>query len=235
MSILGRIFIEDVRDQHHPMADMIKDPVDLAEEMRRRENSRYWWADGWWGDQFYTSECVAYSWAHWLEDGPITHHPKAPQREAQHETGALISPNELYTLAQEVDEWPGEDYEGTSVRAGAKILQRWGYISAYGWAWDVPTIVDAIMTTGPVVVGTNWYESMFYPTKSGRIRVDGQAFGGHAYVLNGVNKVTREFRIKNSWGRNWGYHGFAYIGFDDMARLIDEHGEACLADEVPSS
>ena len=33
----------------------------------------------------------------------------------------------LYHEAQKVDEWPGEDYEGTSVRAGLDILRTRGH------------------------------------------------------------------------------------------------------------
>ena len=33
----------------------------------------------------------------------------------------------LYHEAQKVDEWPGEDYDGTSVRAGLDILRKRGH------------------------------------------------------------------------------------------------------------
>jgi len=47
-----------------------------------------------------------------------------------------------------------------------------------------------------------------------------------------VNLKQSIFRIKNSWGRAWSNNGFAFISFDDMARLLSEDGEACIAHEV---
>ena len=55
--------------------------------------------------------------------------------------------------------------------------------------------------------------------------------GGHAYVINGIDTKKQLFRIKNSWGRNWGVKGSAYISFANMQRLIRENGEICLAVE----
>ncbi len=209
----GRIEAPDSRDRAFMMSAVIPEAP--------QRTSRYWNSSGWWGNQGPHPYCVGFSWAHWVEDGPVTHKGMAP----------VVPPEEIYSEAQKIDEWPGEDYEGTSVRAGAKYLQSKGTISEYRWAWDVQTIADAILTKGPVVVGTNWYYDMFEPDEKGIIKVGGQIVGGHAYLLNGVNTKKQLFRIKNSWGRNWGKKGHAYISFDDMAQLIAAQGEACLAIE----
>jgi hypothetical protein len=157
-----------------------------------------------------------------IEDGPFTRKGPAP----------IINPVQLYDEAQQVDEWPGTDYDGTSVRAGMKVLRKRGLISAYRWAWDIATVTDALLYHGPVVLGTNWYSSMFDPDSSGFVRIGGGLAGGHAYVLNGVNLDTGTVRAKNSWGRAWGQNGFFRMDFDTVARLLEEWGEAAIATEV---
>lgn len=125
----------------------------------------------------------------------------------------------------------GNSYDGTSVRAGAKVLKELGVIEEYRWAGNVDEVAQSILSLGPMVVGTPWYKDMFYPDKNGFIKPGGDQAGGHAYVLNGVNMNKRYFRIKNSWGRGWGKNGYAYITFDDFAKLLNEWGEACIAVE----
>ena len=73
---------------------------------------------------------------------------------------------------------------------------------------------------------------MFFPNKKGKITATGSDMGGHAYLLDGVNTKTGLLRIKNSWGRDWGKKGFAYISIDDMDMLLQDYGEACLAEEI---
>ena len=211
---LGRRPAPDERDHAYPMA--------LAVPRTTTRTRRYWNASGWWGDQGRKPQCVGYAWTHWLEDGPVTHDAPVP----------IVDPGWLYREAQLVDEWPGEDYDGTSVRAGAKVLQAKGLVGNYLWAESLRDVELALLESGPVVVGTAWYESMFEPDRSGRISIGGGVVGGHAYLLDGVNSARRSIRLKNSWGRTWGRRGFATLSFDDLARLLAEDGEACLATEL---
>jgi hypothetical protein len=220
---LGRQYINDERDKKyliknnlHKLLSVAKQPVSLT--------SKYWDANGWWGDQGNLPQCVGYSWAHWLEDGPIQQSGIPP----------IVKPNIIYKNAQKLDQWPGENYDGTSVRGGAKYLQSIKKIKSYYWGYDLQTLINTVLKLGPVVVGTNWYTNMFYPNGNGVIKIGGRLAGGHAYVINGVDTKTKQFRIKNSWGKNWGKGGHAFISFNDMTRLIREQGEICLATEIGS-
>lgn len=215
---LGRIVAPDDRDRDHLIRPMLSVVPSEEEPLR---TSRYWFSNGWWGDQGDRPHCVGYGWAHWLEDGPFTHPGQSP----------IVDPVELYRRAQLIDEWPGENYDGTSVRAGAKVLQSLGYVGEYRWAFDVWTVVRTLLELGPVVLGVNWYGGMFTPNEDGLIRPTGRLAGGHCVVANGANVRRGIVRIKNSWGRDWGKNGNCWMSFDDLDRLIREDGEACLAVE----
>jgi hypothetical protein len=208
---LGRLPAVDARDAGFRMSQLLGPAEPLPEY-------KYWLS---WNvlDQGQYPHCVAYAWSQYLRTGPIMQVPK------------LVEP-QIYHEAQLVDEWPGEEYDGTSVRAGAKVLQKLGYIGAYTWAWDVETVIRHVLTRGPVVVGTNWYLSMFRPDSSGYIQIGGSLVGGHAYCITGYTRRNRAFRLINSWGYGWGQSGRAWIEEEDLARLISEDGEACAAEEL---
>ena len=211
---LGRVYIPDERDKNY----LIEDKLKLKNTIL---TTKYWDADEWWGNQENTPQCVGYAWSHWIEDGPVKHEGISP----------IINPTLIYKEAQKLDEWVGENYNGTSVRGGAKYLKNTNKISSYLWTYNINVLIDTVLTKGPVVVGTNWYRSMFFPDKNGLMRVTGKLTGGHAYVINGVDKNKKLFRIKNSWGKNWGKSGHAFISFSDMEKLIKQNGEVCLAIE----
>ena len=215
---LGRMHIPDERDKGFLMKSLL--PMDT------KRTFKYWCPNLWWGDQGITPQCVGYSWTHWLAEGPKT------QYSIIKEKGMPFDPSILYNEAQKVDDWAGENYDGTSVRAGAKVLKTHGFIDAYYWAWTVDEVVNSLLTLGPVVVGTNWTMGMFYPNEEGIISPTGRTVGGHAYLLDGINLKKGLIRIKNSWGRNWSNKGFAYISIDDMDTLIRANGEACIATEI---
>ena len=226
---LGRVHIPDSRDKNYPISKALP-PKGSAPE----REYRYWWDSAWWGDQGYLPHCVAFSWVHWLEDGPITHFYKNRDfdpsylNESRHEKHQpLFNPASIYNEAQKIDEWVGEDYDGTSVRAGAKILRQLGVVSEFRWASTLDEVVQTVLHLGPMVVGTWWYSDMFYPDKNGLIKATGHKAGGHAYVITGVNVKKQRFRIKNSWGRC----------FDDQTEILTESGwklfrNLCVSDKV---
>lgn len=182
-------------------------------------------------DQGVTPQCVAYAGLKWLDTAPV--------RNRIH--NFPLDFTTLYQKCQKNDRWPGENYEGTSVRALFKVLKQMGFVSRYEWAFDLETVVNHVLTTGPMVVGTWWYEDMMHPDNFNMrfVRPYGRAVGGHAYIIKGVN--TRSlcpdgsrgaFRIMNSWGQNWGLRGCASISFKDFDRLLQANGEVCTATEI---
>lgn len=212
---LGRLIDPDPRDLNYPMRALLRVVPPIT--------SRYWWSQGAWLDQGETGTCVGHAWAHWIEDGPKT-------------WPGTVDPVAIYNEACKLDPWPENDYGdllyGTSLRAGVQAVQARGKVTEYRWAWDASTVVDALLTKGPVVIGSYWYEHMFEPDDNGMIKVSGPNTGGHCYILNGVNTVKGIVRVKNSWGQSWGKMGQAFLRIQDLDRLIKEDGEACLAVEA---
>lgn len=194
-----------------------RDPRDAKFRVRFKatpRRSRYWDDSHWFGDQGATPHCVGYAWSHFLSSEPVR---------------GWANPDGIYELAKYRDEWEGEDYDGTSVRAGAKVLQAIGAIDSYRWAVDIKTLTSALLNDGPVVVGTHWLEGMQSPNRAGLIEATGGNLGGHSYLLSGINLNTGKIRLKNSWGKSWGKGGRAFITITDFAKLLAREGEACLA------
>lgn len=172
-------------------------------------------------DQMDTPHCVGFSCWNWLRTGPIVNKPP-------------FSPSDLYHAAQLIDEWEGVDYEGTSVRAGFKWMKSKGYVGEYRWAFNAEAIVEHLLTTGPIVVGTVWTKGMFMPHNlTGLIDdIGGDPIGGHAYLLAGASRNRKQTRVVNSWGRGWGDNGRAWLSFEALDWLMSQDGEACAAMEI---
>lgn len=214
---MGRKKAYDPRDVKHPMSKLLKAP------QRKPKH----WPMFYVLDQGPTPQCVAYAWTGFLLCYPTRTTPT--------QLGQTFSP-ELYHQAQRIDEWEGENYDGTSVRAGAKVLKNYGRLKEYLWAEDAATVRDYIIQRGPVVLGTDWTFDMFYPENSdGYIVPTGGVAGGHAYLTPGYSSSRDAFRIVNSWGPLWGEHGRAWLRFKDLQTLFDRGAEACSAIEVHPS
>jgi hypothetical protein len=178
-------------------------------------------------------QCVGYSTRQWLTTGAVKNKhvdPKAPV---------------IYKGAQDRDPWPGSDYEGTTVRAAMKYLQELGFIESYLWAFNAEEVARWMLAgLGPVVVGTDWTTDMLYPKPFGKsgevmVRATGNNIGGHAYLLSYVDlkkkfakNLVGGFQITNSWSGGWGAAGKTWIPFEDIDRLIKQHGEAAMAKEI---
>jgi len=138
------------------------------------------------------------------------------------------SATDIYRKARTLDEWPGEDYEGTSVIAGAKACKQLGMIKAYRWAFGLDDLRLALGYKGPAVLGINWYEGMMSPDADGYIKPTGSLLGGHAILAFSVNERLKRISLWNSWGATFGHNGTCHVSFYDMEKLLAEQGEACV-------
>lgn len=146
----------------------------------------------------------------------------------------------LYKAAQKLDPWAGEDYEGTSVLAGAKAAQALGHFSEYRWCFNVDDIMRAVAHEGPVVIGIDWLEDMFEPDARGLLSPTGAVAGGHCLIIRGLTLDPRGvrkgvgpvFRVTNSWGKDWGENGEAYIRVEDYERYLMPGADQCVPTEA---
>jgi hypothetical protein len=144
----------------------------------------------------------------------------------------------LYSAATDVDPftgtYPPEDTgsDGTSV---ATVLKRWGLCAEYTHAFaGLPDVLTGLQS-GPEMLGCNWYDSMFYPTASGELRITANAYvaGGHEFVLDGeLDTALRRVWMTNSWGPGWGLDGRAWLSYDTVTRLLGEDGDATILHAV---
>ena len=209
----GRIYQPDPRDDLYRMANF----VDLSLAL---PPYKFWpcrEAD----NQGNTPECVGFSWRNWLQAAPV-----------MVKIGVGLTGDQIYDQAQPLDGIP-MPHDGSTVRAGAQVLQKAGNIVSYVWAKDVATIKAFVCQSGPIVVGSDWYSGQMNPDSNNFVHVSGSVVGGHAYCLVGWSSVRSAFRILNSWGRGWGQNGRAWISEADFTRLFNggAGSEACTAVE----
>lgn len=134
----------------------------------------------------------------------------------------------IYKRAQQLDEWPGENYEGSSVLGAIKAGTEKGWYLEYRWAFGEDDLAMAIGHKGPAVLGVNWYAGMMKTDEKGFIRPFGKLMGGHAILCHSFNERRGEYKLHNSWGQSWGTNGECKITREDMAYLLKKRGEACI-------
>lgn len=136
----------------------------------------------------------------------------------------------LYSEATELDNAPGSyppDDTGSSGLAVAKAAQKEGRIGSYQHAFGLDHALQSLMS-GPVLIGSNWYEGMFHPSSAGLVTISGSVAGGHEYLAVGVSVPRRTVTCVNSWGASWGRRGRFTLTWDTLDRLLSEQGDVTV-------
>jgi len=167
-----------------------------------------------------------------------------------------VSPHMIYTMARRHDEWPGEDYEGSSLRGALRGFYNCGVCSDALWdlkqkdltlasARDArvttlgayyrlrPNLSDyhaAITETGVIYISASVHEGWEDP-KGGRIKPSSNDIGGHAFIIVGYTDTG--FWVQNSWGKDWGKNGLALWEYADWARSVTDAWVLQLAVSAP--
>lgn len=147
--------------------------------------------------------------------------------------------NQHWPLVVAKDREMGNDFsDGASVLAGAKTMRMLGNIKSYRWGFGIDDVLQHLSRRGPVLLGINWYSSMYSTGDDGLVTVDGERVGGHCILANGIWPKHPLFDTDvvlwtNSWGPSYGIHGRGYVPTDTLSRLLKEDGEACMATDRP--
>lgn len=168
-------------------------------------------------DQGVEGACVGFGWGH-----ELLARPKVLSEVDDNYARSI------YHDARRLDEWPGEDYEGTSVLAGAKAVMALGQLHEYRWGFGVRDLLMSLAYHGPAVLGLNWYTGMMTTDSEGYIRPTGRIEGGHCICAFSVSVSKERIGLLNSWGSDWGQLGVCWITFEDMGMLLAEQGEVCI-------
>jgi hypothetical protein len=118
---------------------------------------------------------------------------------------------------------------GATTLATVAVAKARGYISRYEWALNFDTIRTWVHTTAPLIMGTNWYSSMFIRDKEGIARITKTARneGGHDWCLGAYDPKRALYTYRSTWA-----DGDYLIPEEDLARLFREDGEAVFPYEV---
>jgi len=158
-----------------------------------------------------------------------------------------VSPRMLYVMARRYDEWPGEDYDGSSARGAMKGWNKHGVTTELVWPYltgkkakahdsftvgrasdarlrplgsyfrvnhkDLVAMHSAIAEVGILYATSSVHDGWDTPRKDGAIPYSSSRTGGHAFAIVAFDE--RGFWIQNSWGNDWGFHGFGLVSYDD--------------------
>ncbi|PCI09707.1 peptidase C1 [bacterium] len=154
------------------------------------------------------------------------------------------SPRMLYEMAKRYDEWEGEDYEGSSIRAAMKGWNKHGVCRHSVWpyrnetnprfttkrqidALEMPLgnyfrvrhnhlnqIHSAIVEAGILCASANIHAGWDEPNNDTG-RIAFSSEPRGGHAFAIVGYDREGLWIQNSWGRDWGLNGFAHITYDD--------------------
>jgi len=170
-----------------------------------------------------------------------------------------VSPRMLYEMAKRNDEWPGEDYDGSSIRGAIRGWKNMGVCSEEQWPYRAenkgaltiamakdarnntigayyrlrPLISDfhaALNEAQVLLVSAKVHRGWDRP-KNGIIQYDKKPDGGHAFAIVGYN--NKGFWVQNSWGLSWGKQGLALWSYEDWVQNVMDAWVVRLALPTP--
>jgi hypothetical protein len=220
------------------------DPVrlttyNLAPLITHKTPRGYTWRCGYWLDQQQEGACVPHAYVHEALAAPVVVDFTKVRMPTWATRAAKVEPRlrksvaqaftfDLYDYLRTIDEIPGENYEGTTMAAGARGMKQLGFYPSYRWSKDADDLSIWVSYRGPAVLGCEWFTGMMDTDTDGFIRPSGIVEGLHGVLLNGFSVRHRAHRIHQSWGLDWGVGGEAWLPHEDLKMLLANGGEAMI-------
>lgn len=159
----------------------------------------------------------------------------------------LFSARSIYVESRKRDEWPGEDYEGSSVLGAMEALKEVGAYLEADWPYErsseplpdrkparristysrIPKdrtdrLIAALQSGRVIVISLKVTNDFGKVGDDGKVSIspDPVFTGGHSVCLVGYDGKTDEFKFANMWGTGWGSSGFGYIHRSDLQKLL---------------
>lgn len=180
------------------------------------------------GDESYVADgvgvhnCTGFCGANFINGGPMMKKPFLTDQDALN----------YYYENRRIDEWPGENYDGSSVSAMCKQLISLGRIKEAYYTTNFDTMVKWKQSgKGGLMISTPWYEGMYVTDSNGFIRPTGRKVGGHAIWDRAVTSWLSAIWF-NSWGDDFGFGGDGYVSEVDYRWLIGQGLRAYMATQV---
>ncbi len=172
-----------------------------------------------------------------------------------------VSARMLYEMAKKHDDWPGEDYAGSSCRGAIKGWRNmgvcrddeWPYIANEPDSLTVERAKSARKTTigayyridkklsdfhsalnesGVIFCSANVHKGWSKPSiTTGKIKPSEDMIGGHAFAIVGYDQ--QGFWVQNSWGETWGKNGLGHWLYEDWSANIRDAWVVGLALSTP--
>lgn len=97
---------------------------------------------------------------------------------------------------------------------------------SYNRVHNTPDIIQALNQNQPVVIGVYLFEDFNKLSATNPILSMPQSTektkGGHAMCITGYSLDNRLFKVRNSFGTDWGDNGYCYIPFDYAKEYFDD-------------
>jgi pimeloyl-ACP methyl ester carboxylesterase len=174
-----------------------------------------------------------------------------------------VSTRMLYEMARRHDEWPGEDYEGSSLRGALRGWNSMGVCTEKAWPYDpektdaeltivrakeakkitlgayfrlrphLPDYHAALCQAEVIYVSADVHEGWSNPGRNGVIKYTRDTVVDGGHAFAIVGYNDAGFWVQNSWGTDWGRRGLALWTYEDWLDNVVDAWAVRLALPVP--